>query len=522
MKRTACSLLVLSAIIGVFLAGAWYGGGGEGRAAAPGARKILYYVDPMHPSYRSDTPGIAPDCGMALVPVYEDGSMGGAGRDPSALSPGAVQIRLEQQALVGMRLWRAEQAVHRHTLRALGRVVPDETRVYRVNAGIGGYIREVSPVTTGSQVQKEQLLASFSSPDSIAMIQAYLVALNAMDRLRHDGQERAAQTATASSNFQQRLEQLQNLGMSALQMEEIKRTREVPDRIRVLAPAGGFVLARTLSVGQKFDRGAEWYRIADLDRIWILADVFLQEARHLGPGVRAKVILPELGQTLEARVAEVLPQFDESTRTLKVRLEADNPGYVLRPGMFVDVELPVALSSAIAIPADAVSDGGKIKTVFVERGEGRYEPRTVETGWRFGGEVEIVAGLQPGERVVVEGAFLLDSESRMRRGAGAGDAHSGHAGHGPAHTSSPPPEGAVSRAFADAVDPTCGMTVDTAQAKSLGRVSEYRGVTYHFCSDDCKQRFDAGPKRTAKAPTLVPPGGSATPAGVLPGRSVSY
>ena len=200
-------------------------------------------------------------------------------------------------------------------------------------------------------------------------------------------------------------------------MEEIKRTRQFPESIKIVAPVDGFVLARNVSPGQKFERDTEWYRIADLRRVWILADVFENDAQYLHPGTHVRVSLPDQRKTLMGRVSDVLPQFDAATRTLKVRLEVDNPGYVLRPDMFVDVELPVAFSRAVVVPAGAVLDSGLKKTVFVERGEGLFAPRLVETGRRFDDRVEIVKGLQPGERIVVSGNFLINSESRLKEAA---------------------------------------------------------------------------------------------------------
>jgi len=233
----------------------------------------------------------------------------------------------------------------------------------------------------------------------------------------------AVSSKSADWNLQLRIQQLQNLGMSALQIEEIRRTRELPETIKILAPADGFVLARNASPGLKFERGAEWYRIADLSRIWILADVFENDVKYLRPGVRAQVSLPNQRRTFPATVAETLPQFDAATRTLKVRLEAENLGFALRPDMFVDVELPITLPPAITVPVDAVLDSGLKKTVFVDRGEGVFEPRPVQTGWRLGDRVEIVEGLAPGERIVVSSTFLLDSESRMRIGAHGNGGH---------------------------------------------------------------------------------------------------
>jgi Cu(I)/Ag(I) efflux system membrane fusion protein len=216
----------------------------------------------------------------------------------------------------------------------------------------------------------------------------------------------------------------------------MKRTREMPEAIQIVAPADGLVLARNIWPGQRFERGAEWYRIADLRHAWILADVFEQEAPHLRPGTQATVSLPGQSTGIGARVASVLPQFDGTTRTLKVRLEADNPHYGLRPDMFVDVDLKITVPSSITVPADAVLDSGVATTVFVERGNGQFEQRPVETGWRLGDRIEIVKGLEHGERVVAAGTFLLDSESRMRKGGASAQAGHDHGSHAASHGSS--------------------------------------------------------------------------------------
>src|SRR5205085_12312885 len=195
--------------------------------------------------------------------------------------------------------------------------------------------------------------------------------------------------------------------------------RLVPDRIRIVAPADGIVVSRTVYPGQKFERGAEFYSIADLGRVWILADTFGDQARYLRPGATARVSLPDLGTSVAARVSEVGPQFDGATGSFKVRLEAGNAGYALRPEMFVDVEVTVALPPSIAVPAEAVLDSGRRKIVFVEQGDGNFEPREVETGWRFDGRIEVVRGLAAAERIAIAGNFLLDSESRIPQAAAA-------------------------------------------------------------------------------------------------------
>ena len=185
----------------------------------------------------------------------------------------------------------------------------------------------------------------------------------------------------------------------------------------MVAPTPSFIIARNVSPGQRFEKGTEWYRLADLSQVWILADLYENEAEYIRPGEKVQVTYPYQKRNFQATVSQVLPQFDPTTRTLKVRLEMANPDFALRPDMFVDVEFPITLPPAISVPVDAVLDSGLKKTVFIERGDGYFEPRQVETGWRLGDRVQVLNGLQPGEKIVVSGNFLIDSESRMKLAA---------------------------------------------------------------------------------------------------------
>ncbi len=383
------------------------------------------YRCPMHPQVVQDRKGECPICGMDLVRVADAAKAGAplhdvhgapAARAPGS-APGAMAIGADKQKVIGVVVSPVEKASGTRTLRVLGRVAPDEKRVYRINAGIDGSIRDVTAVTTGSRVRKDELLATFYAPNALSTIQLFLMNVAGKERLvqRHtEGAVEGEGVSLGYANIQQRIMQLENIGVSALQREEIARTRVIPDTIKIFAPANGFVLARNVTPEMKFDRGTELYRIADLRRVWVLADVFLHEARHVRRGMRAQVSVPEQQRTFPATVAEILPQFDATTRTLKVRLEVDNPDFVLRPDMFVDVGLSISVPAAVAIPADAIIDSGLKKTVFVQTGEGVFEARNVETGWRLGDEVEIVKGLSPGDQIVTSGTFFLDSESRMR------------------------------------------------------------------------------------------------------------
>jgi len=433
-------------------------------------RRILYYRDPMHPAYKSDKPGVAPDCGMPLEPVYADGGAAGEpekGEGPASLPPGWVQVSPEKQQIIGVQVGQVEKAPGTQTIRTLGRVTLDETRVFRVAAAVEGWVRNSGPIVTGDMVRKDEVLATFYNRDFLTAQQTYLYALNTMDRFKDNESEDQLKLTKAQMRASE--ENLEFLGMGETQLREVARTRQIAREIELRAPGAGLVVARNAFAGLRFDRGAELFQIADISHVWILADIFEDEARYFLPGANARVILPNLGRVLQAKVSDALPQFDPSSRTLKMRLEMDNPDYTLRPGMFVDVELPVRLPPAITVPADAVLDSGLKKTVFVVRGQGYFEPRRVETGTHYGDRVEITKGLEPGERIVISGNFLIDSESRMELAAAG-------------------LSGELNK------DPVCGMDVAEDKAKAAGRTSVYRGATYFFCSDHCKQDFDKDPE----------------------------
>jgi len=221
-------------------------------------------------------------------------------------------------------------------------------------------------------------------------------------------------SARGAEVIERMADELRSLGVSNSQLREMGKRRELVRDIRVKSPVDGFVLKRSVAPGLRFDRGFEFYRIADLSRVWILADVYRRDLPFIRRGASARITTAEGSHGLRATVSPSEPVFDEATLTLKVRLEAANPQRALKPGMFVDVEFPVDLPPALVVPADAIVDSGLSKTVFVDRGHGYFEPRLVETGWRIGGDVQVTKGLTAGERIVISGTFLVDSESRMK------------------------------------------------------------------------------------------------------------
>ena len=384
------------------------------------SRRILYWVDPMHPDYKSDHPGTAPDCGMALEPVYADsvGSPSATGPVP----PGAVAINAAAQRLVGIRVATPEKTSGAHTVRFLGRVAPEDTRTYLVNSGTDGFIRETFDDSVGVLVKKDQKLATSYVGETLSIASGFLAAtVGVPGATGKDGSRTVPFPGAVSkqgvSSIQGYTDRLRNLGLSEAQIRQMAESRQLPETVDILSPGDGFILARHITAGQHFDRSTEFYRIADLSQVWIVADVFGSDAQNIRPGAVARVTLRDQRGSFSARVSNVLPQVDPETRVLKLRLEANNPGFALRPDMFVDVELPVSGSAGLTVPQDAVIDSGQEQRVFVERSAGVFEPRRVQIGWRSGDRVEIVDGLKEGERVVVEGTFLVDSESRLKPAA---------------------------------------------------------------------------------------------------------
>ena len=489
MKRIiAVTAVAASLAVGSFAGGAWWTH--RSGAAHASAHAAPVYTCPMHPEYRSDHPGDCPICGMDLEPARRDGAAAAAGAG-HGIPPRAVHVTAERQQAIGVRLGVVSRVDGSRRLRTTGRVVADENRTYPIVAAVSGWIREVDSVTTGDAVKKEQVLASFVAPEAEfkSAQQSYYTGLEAFYRMvavqaQPQSQPQSHDSAGAAG-IDRMADALRSMGVPNSQLREMGRRRQVVPDIRVESPVDGFVLKRSVSPGLRFDRGFEFYRIGDLNRVWILADVYRDQLPSIHRGASARITTAAEGREVSATVSASEPTFDETTQTLKVRLEAANPQRALKPGMFVDVEFPVHLPPALVVPADAVVDSGLRKTVFVDSGNGSFEPRLVETGQRIGDDVEVTKGLVAGERIVISGTFFIDSESRMKK---------------PAPLASAAPQASA----APAVDPVCGMPVDAKEAGAAGRTAPHGDHAFFFCSDDCKQRFTADPARYAKPAVAKP------------------
>jgi len=377
-------------------------------AAPPAGRKILYWVDPMHPAYKSDKPGIAPDCGMKLVPVYADEAA-----KMTEMPPGTVQISPERQQLIGVRTGKIEERPVRRTIHATARLAFDETRITHVHSKVAGWIEEVFVNYTGEPVRVGQPLFSIYSPELVSTQQEYLVALKARKQMAESTVPELARSA--ESLYEAARQRLRLWDVSEEQIRTLEQTGKPQRTITFYSPHSGIVMEKKAFEHLRVTQDTDLYTLADLSRIWAIADVYEYEAPFVHVGQRGILSLSYvMGQTFTGHVSFIYPEVDPQTRTLKVRLEFPNPGLKLRPEMFGTAEIAVDLGKQLVVPVDAVVETGRKQMVFIARGEGYFEPREVMLGPRTDGFYPVLDGLKPGDTVVTSANFLIDSESRLK------------------------------------------------------------------------------------------------------------
>lgn len=368
-----------------------------GTPASVAQRKILYWVDPMHPAYKSDKPGIAPDCGMQLVPVYESEAAA-----PSNVSGYAnVKLTSSRQQLIGVQTGVAEERSIGKALRTVGRVTVDETRLFKISTKFDGYIEKLYVNVTGQPIRKGQPLFSVYSPDLLATQQEYLLAMRA-----------AKQLPSLLASARQRL---LLWDITPAEIDRLERTGTPRKSLTIDSPVTGYVLNKIAVQGARVTAGESLYEIANLDRVWVQADVYESELQYVQTGSTATMTLSYApGRTWTGRVSFIAPTVDPMTRTVKVRIEFDNGDGALKPDMFGDVVIQQKPRRVIVVPDSAVLQTGTRSILFVIKPDGTFEPREVSLGTRADGFYEVRGGVTAGEKVATQANFLIDSESRLK------------------------------------------------------------------------------------------------------------
>jgi membrane fusion protein, copper/silver efflux system len=417
-KRPVLRWVVVLLIIGLASAGYAYRTRllkliSKDTTAQTAEKKVQYWVDPMHPAYKSNKPGKAPDCGMDLVPVYAEESTA----VKTNLPEGTIQISPEKQQLIGVQYGIAEFKAISRTLRAVGRLTWDETKIVRIHSRVEGWVEQVFVDFIGKQVNKGQPLISIYSPELWQTQQEYLLALKGRDELANSPfREAVAGSVSLLEAARKRLE-LWDIEMA--QLEHLEHTGKPFKALTLYAPSAGFVLTRNAFPKQRLTPETELYAIADLSTIWVMADIYEYEAAEIKVGQPATVTLSYApGRSYRGKVTYINPQFDNATRTLKVRVELANPGFALKPDMFANVELGIGYGKHVVVPQEAVMDSGAEQLVFVAHEGGYFESRKVQLGAKVGHEIIVLGGLKVGERIVTSANFLIDSESKLKSAAG--------------------------------------------------------------------------------------------------------
>ncbi len=355
--------------------------------------------------------------GMDYVPVYE-------GEEPPSDS-GVVKISTEKMQKLGVRTEAAALRQLIRTVRAVATIEPDERRLYTLVTKFEGWIHRLYVNTTGQAVKKGQALMDVYSPELITAQQEYLIAEKGLRLVAEsDPDIKAAMQRLAESALQK----LRNWNISEIELQRLQREGKVREHVTLRSLTNGVVLEKPSVEGKRFEPGEVLYQIADLSRVWVLADVFEQDLGMIHPGQMATIRVDAYPDKIfSGEVAFIYPKVTPETRTAIVRIELPNADELLKPAMYAHVEFASFHSKekVLTVPDSAVLDTGTRKLVLVDLGEGRFEPRTVKLGMHADGYAEVLGGLEAGEVVVVKANFLIDAESNLKA-AISGFGHGGH------------------------------------------------------------------------------------------------
>ncbi len=382
--------------------------------------KLLYYRNPMGLPDTSPTPKKDP-MGMDYVPVYE------GAQEAESASANQIRISTEKIQKLGVRTEAAKLRALDKIVRAAGRIEPDERRTYAITPKFEGYVERLHVNATGQPVAKGQPLFEVYSPELVSAQREYAIASQGVESLNAAGGEaQAGMRQLAASS----LMRLKNWDISEEQVKALAKSGETRRTLTFRSPVSGIVTEKKALQGMRFMPGEALYQVADLSAVWVVADVFEQDIGLVKVGAGATVRINAYPDKIfKGAITYVYPTLKTETRTIPVRVELSNPGQLLKPGMYAQMEVAAAAKGpVVTVPISAVIDSGTRRIVLIQAGEGRFEPREVKLGARSDTYVEVIDGVKDGEPVVVAANFLIDAESNLKAAVGG----FGHSAHGAA------------------------------------------------------------------------------------------
>jgi Cu(I)/Ag(I) efflux system membrane fusion protein len=414
-------------------------GNDQSKETKQDSKAVAIYTCPMHPEVVSNEPGKCPKCGMLLKKVEapksestpksaptdekkdlksmpemnKDGHSSTTNDMGEAPVPGLVPVTIEpaRQQLIGVRTGYVERRNLGGTTDIVGTVTPDESRMKNMNTRVKGWVVDLYVDKTGQYVEAGQPLLSIYSQELYQAGQDFMVARDALMR----GSSDEALTDMRNQIYFAAKERLRLLGLSDDQITDIENSHMPSSQLILKSPFSGYVLDKSVLPGQYLTPNQNLLTIADLSHVWVLGDVYEQDIANIHEGQKAIMHLAAFpGEDFAGTIGYIYPSLSEQTRTLKVRLEFANPSNRIRPGMYAEISLRGNGKPTLAVPSDAILDGGDQQYAFVIHDGTHFEPRLVRTGRTSDDYVEILSGLHEGEQVVTSANFLIDSESKLK------------------------------------------------------------------------------------------------------------
>jgi len=404
-KYRRAFLLTLFALVAVVVAAAW-----------------LWWQSPFNPlthaAQQTSSASVGGEPPRTTIQGTGTETSDGSAASPAETPLAPIQLSPQRMQSIGVKIGNVESRIINDEIRLYGNVQPNERRFAYVQTRFAGWIRQVYADATGDFIRRGQPLFTIYSPDLVATEREYLLAkknAGALQQSTVSGVSDGAASLIAAARAR-----LQQFDMPDSEIAKLEESGEAITDLTFYSPASGYITERNALPNMYVQPDTKLYAIADLSDVWVLAQIFQNDAGRIKPGDPAEVTVDAYpGQVFRGKVDYLLPQLDAATRTLPVRLVFPNPDLKLRPGMYVNVNLKLPLGKRLVVPDSAVFHSGTKSLVFTYTGKGNIEPREVEMGPHVGNELVVTKGIKAGEQIVTSANFLIDSEAQLQAAAGA-------------------------------------------------------------------------------------------------------